>query len=75
VVKQLYLFYFLRLLPWIGKLISPRGSAYSYLPSSVVSFPQRQEFLDKMAAAGFTDLSCQDLSAGTVCIYRGDIPR
>jgi demethylmenaquinone methyltransferase / 2-methoxy-6-polyprenyl-1,4-benzoquinol methylase len=75
VVKQLYLFYFLRLLPWIGRLISPRGSAYSYLPSSVVSFPQRQEFLDKMAAAGFTDLSCQDLSAGTVCIYRGDIPR
>jgi demethylmenaquinone methyltransferase/2-methoxy-6-polyprenyl-1,4-benzoquinol methylase len=75
VVKQLYLFYFLRLLPWIGRLISPRGSAYSYLPSSVVSFPQRQEFLDKMAAAGFTGLSCQDLSAGTVCIYRGDIPR
>jgi demethylmenaquinone methyltransferase/2-methoxy-6-polyprenyl-1,4-benzoquinol methylase len=75
VVKQLYLFYFLRLLPWIGRLISPRGSAYSYLPSSVVSFPQRQELLDKMAAAGFTDLSCQDLSAGTVCIYRGDIPR
>ncbi len=75
VVRQLYLFYFLRLLPWIGRLLSPRGSAYSYLPSSVVSFPQRQEFLDKMAAAGFTGLSCQDLSAGTVCIYRGDIPR
>lgn len=75
VVRQLYLFYFLRLLPWIGRILSPRGSAYSYLPSSVVSFPQRQEFLDKMAAAGFTGLSCQDLSAGTVCIYRGDIPR
>ncbi|MES1243894.1 MAG: ubiquinone/menaquinone biosynthesis methyltransferase [Acidobacteriota bacterium] len=74
VLRQLYLFYFLRLLPWIGRVISPRGSAYSYLPSSVVSFPQRQEFLDKMAAAGFTDLSWQDLSAGTVCIYRGDIP-
>lgn len=75
VVRQLYLFYFLRLLPWIGRLISPRGSAYSYLPNSVVSFPQRQEFLDKMAAAGFTSLSSEDLSAGTVCIYRGDIPK
>ena len=75
VLRQLYLFYFLRLLPWIGRLISPRGTAYSYLPSSVVSFPQRQEFLDKMAVAGFTGLSWQDLSAGTVCIYRGDIPQ
>jgi demethylmenaquinone methyltransferase/2-methoxy-6-polyprenyl-1,4-benzoquinol methylase len=75
VLRQLYLFYFLRLLPWIGRRISPRGSAYSYLPNSVVSFPQRQEFLDKMAAAGFTDLSFQSLSAGTVCLYRGDIPK
>jgi demethylmenaquinone methyltransferase/2-methoxy-6-polyprenyl-1,4-benzoquinol methylase len=75
VIRQLYLFYFLRLLPWIGRLVSPRGSAYSYLPSSVVSFPQRQGFLDRMAAAGFTGLSSKDLSAGTVCIYRGDVSR
>ncbi len=75
VVRQLYLFYFLRLLPWIGKLLSFRGSAYSYLPSSVVSFPQRQDFLDRMAAAGFTALSWRNLTAGTVCVYRGEIPR
>ena len=74
VVRELYLFYFLRLLPWIGRLVSPRGSAYEYLPNSVLSFPHRQAFLDRMAAAGFTNLSWQDLSAGTVCIYRGEIP-
>lgn len=75
VIRELYLFYFLRLLPWIGRLISPRGSAYSYLPNSVLSFPQRQEFLDLMARAGFTNLAWEDLSAGTVCVYRGDIPQ
>jgi demethylmenaquinone methyltransferase / 2-methoxy-6-polyprenyl-1,4-benzoquinol methylase len=74
VVRGLYLFYFRRLLPWIGRLVSPRGSAYTYLPSSVMSFPQRQAFLDRMAAAGFTNLAWEDLSAGTVCIYRGDVP-
>jgi demethylmenaquinone methyltransferase / 2-methoxy-6-polyprenyl-1,4-benzoquinol methylase len=74
VLRQLYLLYFLRLLPWIGRLLSPRGSAYSYLPNSVVSFPQQQKFLDRMAAAGFTSLSCRSLSAGTVCLYRGEIP-
>jgi len=66
--------YFLRLLPGIGRLLSPRGSAYSYLTSSVVGFPQRQEFLDRMAAAGFTDLGWEDLSGGTVCIHRGRVP-
>ncbi|HEY2290086.1 MAG TPA: ubiquinone/menaquinone biosynthesis methyltransferase [Thermoanaerobaculia bacterium] len=73
-LRTLYLFYFLRLLPWIGRLISPRGSAYSYLASSVVGFPQRQDFLDRMAAAGFASLAWEDLSGGTVCIHQGRIP-
>ena len=73
-LRSLYLFYFLHLLPWIGRLISPRGSAYSYLPNSVLSFPQRQDFLDRLATAGFTDLAWEELSGGTVCIYQGRIP-
>jgi len=74
VLRGLYLFYFRRLLPWIGRLISARGSAYNYLPSSVLEFPQRQGFLDRMAAAGFTELSWKDLSGGIVCLYKGQIP-
>jgi demethylmenaquinone methyltransferase / 2-methoxy-6-polyprenyl-1,4-benzoquinol methylase len=73
-LRGLYLFYFLRLLPWIGRLISPRGSAYTYLPSSVLGFPQRQELLDRMAAAGFADIAWQDLSGGIVCLYQGRVP-
>ncbi|HEX2644920.1 MAG TPA: ubiquinone/menaquinone biosynthesis methyltransferase [Thermoanaerobaculia bacterium] len=73
-LRALYLFYFRRLLPWIGRIFSPRGSAYTYLPSSVLEFPQRRGFLDRMAAAGFTDLSSQDLTGGIVCLYSGRIP-
>src|SRR5262249_34457603 len=47
-LKALYLFYFRRVLPWIGRLLSARGSAYTYLPSSVLEFPQRDGFLAKM---------------------------
>jgi demethylmenaquinone methyltransferase/2-methoxy-6-polyprenyl-1,4-benzoquinol methylase len=72
-LKGLYLLYFRRVLPWIGRLIS-RRSAYNYLTESVIDFPQRQGFLDRMAAAGFTDLSWEDLSGGTVCVYQGRIP-
>jgi demethylmenaquinone methyltransferase/2-methoxy-6-polyprenyl-1,4-benzoquinol methylase len=70
-LKGLYLFYFRHLLPWIGRMISARGSAYSYLPSSVLEFPQRQGFLQRMAAAGFTDLKFKDMTGGIVCLYEG----
>jgi demethylmenaquinone methyltransferase/2-methoxy-6-polyprenyl-1,4-benzoquinol methylase len=72
-LRDLYLFYFRRLLPTIGRLLSPRGSAYSYLPESVLEFPQRREFLNRMAAAGFDHLSWEDLAAGAVCLYRGRV--
>lgn len=74
-LKAAYLFYFLRLLPAIGKLVSHRGSAYTYLPSSVLGFPQRQGFLDRMAAAGFTEGTFRDLAGGIVCLYTGRTAR
>jgi demethylmenaquinone methyltransferase/2-methoxy-6-polyprenyl-1,4-benzoquinol methylase len=58
-------------LPSLGRLLSPRASAYRYLPASVVDFPQREAFLARMAAAGFTDLGYEDLSLGAVCLYTG----
>ncbi len=66
-----YLFYFRRILPWIGRRISSSGSAYRYLPESVLDFPQRQGFLERMAAAGFRNLACRDFSGGIVNLYTG----
>jgi len=74
-LRALYLFYFRRVLPRIGALLSPRGSAYGYLPASVLDFPQRQGFLDRMAAAGLTELAWKDLSGGIVCLYTARKPR
>ena len=73
-LRAIYLFYFRRVLPWIGRRLSDSSSAYDYLPSSVLGFPQRRGFLDRMAAAGFADLASKDLAAGIVCLYTGAIP-
>lgn len=70
-LRTLYLFYFRRILPLIGRLVSPRGSAYSYLPASVLQFPQREAFLDCMRGAGFAATNCRPLSAGIVGLYTG----
>jgi len=74
-LRAAYLVYFRRLLPRIARLLSPRASAYSYLPSSVLEFPQRRELLDRMAAAGLAELAWTDLAGGIVCLYRGVRPR
>jgi demethylmenaquinone methyltransferase / 2-methoxy-6-polyprenyl-1,4-benzoquinol methylase len=73
-LRRPYLFYFRRVLPLLGRLISPRGSAYTYLPESVLDFPQRQGFTAEMEAAGLVDASWRDLSGGTVCLYLGRKP-
>jgi len=70
-LKTSYLFYFERILPLLGRLVSPKGSAYSYLPSSVLDFPQRASFLERLADAGFRDPRFRDLTGGTVCLYSG----
>jgi len=70
-VKQLYFFYFRRILPLIGKILSGDPSAYTYLPDSVMSFPDGDEFLKLMAEAGFGMRKLRRLSGGIATIYTG----
>lgn len=68
-LKALYLFYFRNLLPFIGKVFSMKGSAYEYLPASVLQFPQREDFLGHLRRAGFDNASFTNLTGGIVCLY------
>ena len=72
-IRGLYSFYFRSILPKVGALLSPRGSAYAYLPASVVEFPQREGFTHRMLAAGFAFAEWRDLSLGTVALYTGRV--
>ncbi len=69
-LKGLYLFYFRRLLPRLGAAVSGDGSAYAYLPESVLAFPQRQDFVGRLARAGFAQGRFESLSGGILCLYR-----
>lgn len=72
--KQLYTFYFRFILPAIGRWISKHNKAYSYLPDSVVNFPQGEKFLDIMQKAGFESRSFKLLTFGIATIYQGTKP-
>jgi demethylmenaquinone methyltransferase/2-methoxy-6-polyprenyl-1,4-benzoquinol methylase len=70
VFKSLYYFYFRRILPFIGGLLSKR-SAYQYLPDSVLEFPDQESFKALMAKVGFVDLNHYDLTFGIATVYVG----
>ncbi len=69
--KQLYNFYFLRILPVIGRLFSGNRAAYRYLPDSVLQFPDNDSFIDLMKNAGFTSVNQTKLTFGVASIYTG----
>lgn len=69
--RQLYYFYFRRLLPVIGGLFS-RYNAYKYLPDSVLEFPSHEEFSRMIAEAGFKSIHIKELTFGIASIYAGD---
>lgn len=67
-----YLFYFGRVLPWIGQRISPnKADAYHYLPASVLAFPEREALAAKMNDAGIRDVCIRPLTFGIATLYIG----
>jgi demethylmenaquinone methyltransferase/2-methoxy-6-polyprenyl-1,4-benzoquinol methylase len=73
-VKQLYRFYFTRLLPLVGGLLSGNRAAYAYLPASVYPFPSGERFLDLLRAAGFACPVARPLTAGIATLYSAAKP-
>ena len=69
--RQLYYFYFRRLLPVVGGMFS-RYNAYKYLPDSVLEFPSQEEFSRMIADAGFRNIHLHELTFGIATIYVGE---
>ena len=72
VIKQLYNFYFIHILPRIGRLVSKDTSAYTYLPQSVQAFPEGAEFVNLLTKNGFKTAKCIRLTFGICSIYIAD---
>ena len=70
--KQLYFFYFLNILPLVGRFISKDKEAYRYLPDSVMQFPDGEEFLDVLRKIGFSSVNRRSLTFGIATVYCGE---
>jgi demethylmenaquinone methyltransferase/2-methoxy-6-polyprenyl-1,4-benzoquinol methylase len=70
-VRAGYLFYFHRILPLIGRIISGHKTAYTYLPRSVANFPETGALADAMRRAGFRDVAFDTLTFGIAAVHTG----
>ena len=71
ILQWLYRYYFEKILPITGRIISGHKIAYSYLPSSVVNFPQGETFKKMLECSGFKNISLKPLTLGIVTLYKG----
>ena len=70
-LRQAYGFYFNRVLPFVGGLISRSREAYDYLPKTVGEFPDGEELLAILASIGYTQPRQEAVSYGIATIYTG----
>ena len=69
---RLYRAYFRYLLPLVGQLFSKSDeNAYTYLPESVMNFPDGEELAARMRESGLTDVRFTPLTFGIATLYVG----
>ncbi len=71
IIRWAYNFYFSRLMPLIGGVISKDKKAYTYFYHSVKNFVWGKEMVKHLQAAGFTEVSNTILTFGIAQIYKG----
>jgi demethylmenaquinone methyltransferase/2-methoxy-6-polyprenyl-1,4-benzoquinol methylase len=75
ILGGLYLAFFRRVLPRLGQAIAPnRHDAYSYLPASVMQFPDGPVMVDLLASRGLEDVKAYSLTLGIATLYVGTKP-
>ncbi len=73
-LRSLYLWYFRRVLPLIGRRLSRHGEAYAYLPASVSAFLSPTALAELLRASGFSQVRVDRLTLGVVYLYVGRKP-
>lgn len=73
-LRWCYNLYFTRLLPAIGGMVSGDKAAYRYLPASVLSFPNKREWMETMRRCGFHNVSHRAYTLGICRLYIGEKP-
>ncbi|MCA8981102.1 MAG: bifunctional demethylmenaquinone methyltransferase/2-methoxy-6-polyprenyl-1,4-benzoquinol methylase UbiE [Planctomycetes bacterium] len=70
----LYRFYFTQVLPKLGGVVSGDSDAYSYLPRTVLAWPDPAAFQREFEDVGLEDCGYELLTRGIACLHFGRVP-
>jgi demethylmenaquinone methyltransferase / 2-methoxy-6-polyprenyl-1,4-benzoquinol methylase len=70
-LRRAYQFYFRRVLPRIGRMISKHTTAYTWLPESTQAFPGPPELARRMERGGFRDVRYELFLGGVTALHVG----
>ena len=70
-MRAAYFMYFRHILPFIGRLVSKHTTAYTYLPESVLNFPEPDALAKLMTDAGFSGVTFRRLTGGICALHVG----
>lgn len=71
VFKQLYFFYFRRIMPLFGKIFAKSYEEYSWLQESTMSFPDRETLKNMFHEVGFKEVEVKAFSGGVAAMHLG----
>ena len=69
VIRWGYDLYFSHIMPWLGKVISNDGSAYTYFLNSVKQFIWGDEMIEHLRDAGFKNAKFKTMTFGITTLY------
>ncbi len=69
ILGPVYRFYFTKLLPGVGRIVSRHSDAYSYLPRTVMAWPNPADFQREMEEEGLVDCGHRLLTRGIACLH------
>ncbi|NEU31129.1 demethylmenaquinone methyltransferase [bacterium LRH843] len=71
VFKQLYFFYFRRIMPLLGRMFAKSYDEYSWLQESTLAFPNREKLKAMFYEAGFKEVDVKAYSGGVASMHLG----
>jgi demethylmenaquinone methyltransferase / 2-methoxy-6-polyprenyl-1,4-benzoquinol methylase len=69
IFKSIYFFYFTKVLPFVGGILSKDRQAYAYLPNSVYNFPFGKQMLSLLHKNQYKETQFKSLTFGIASIY------
>ena len=71
VLQEAYDQYSFKVIPWLGEKVTGDRASYQYLIESIRRFPNQEDFVARIRAAGFNQVAYQNYSGGIACLHTG----